>query len=172
MMTPVPDLPLGAKTHHRRLLLIVFGATLATDVFSKIAISQLIPDSSLAIVGDVQLRILYNSQAPFGLGNSALGSSTLAVAALAMIGILTWAWLARSRAWFPVGIMTGGAAGNLLDRLSGGSVLDWIDPGFAGVFNIADLAIVTGLVLFVFASFAESPPEEHAGTPNEDPACG
>ncbi|MCH7739635.1 MAG: signal peptidase II [Chloroflexi bacterium] len=166
-MTSVPDLAPGVKRRQRRLLIVAFGATLATDALSKIAISQLIHDSPIAIVGDAQLRILYNSQAPFGLGNSTLGNSALAVAALAMIGILTWAWLAGSRASFPVGMMTGGAAANLFDRLIGGSVLDWIDPGFGGVFNIADLAIVTGLALFVAFFLNEESNTEPSGIPTE-----
>ncbi len=172
MMASVPDLALGAKRRHRRLLIVVFGATLATDMLSKIAISQSIHDSPLAIVGDVQLRILYNSQAPFGLGGSDLGRAVLFAAAIAVMVLVIWAWRGGTRLVVPIGLTTGGATANLLDRLLGGGVLDWIDGGFGGVFNLADVAIVIGLALFLSANFGESPAEEHRDTPNGDTPGG
>ena len=49
------------------------------------------------------------------------------------------------------GLFLGGVVGNLIDRTLRGYVIDFIDPGFWSVFNIADLAIsisVIGLVLY------------------------
>ena len=49
-----------------------------------------------------------------------------------------------------LGMMLGGAAGNLLDRIRFGHVFDFIDLGWWPVFNVADSAIVVGVVILVY----------------------
>jgi len=48
-----------------------------------------------------------------------------------------------------LGVALGGAAGNVLDRVRRGGVVDYIDLGFWPIFNFADLAIVLGVGLFL-----------------------
>lgn len=48
--------------------------------------------------------------------------------------------------WLPVGLVLGGAVGNLVDRLVSGMVTDFIDPVIWPAFNFADAAIVVGVV--------------------------
>jgi len=59
-----------------------------------------------------------------------------------------------------IGMMLGGAAGNLLDRLRLGEVTDFIDFGFWPSFNVADSSITVGItaLLIGYALFAERPP--------------
>jgi signal peptidase II len=47
--------------------------------------------------------------------------------------------------WLPVGLLLGGAIGNLIDRAAEGAVIDWIDPVAWPAFNIADACIVVGV---------------------------
>ena len=47
--------------------------------------------------------------------------------------------------WLPVGLLLGGAAGNLLDRAREGAVIDFIDPVAWPAFNLADACIVVGV---------------------------
>ena len=47
--------------------------------------------------------------------------------------------------WLPVGLLLGGAIGNLIDRASEGAVIDWIDPVAWPAFNLADACIVVGV---------------------------
>ena len=49
-----------------------------------------------------------------------------------------------------LGLAMGGATANLADRLWRGGVVDFIDVGFWPVFNIADVAIVLGVVVAVW----------------------
>ena len=56
--------------------------------------------------------------------------------------------------------------------LLGGGVLDWIDLGLGSVFNLADVAIVIGLALFLSASLDGSPHEEQRDTPDGAPVAG
>ncbi|MBI4090973.1 MAG: signal peptidase II [Candidatus Komeilibacteria bacterium] len=52
--------------------------------------------------------------------------------------------------WGLIGI---GALSNMLDRITLGGVLDYIDVGFWPVFNLSDTAIVTGIVVLIFFEF-------------------
>jgi signal peptidase II len=47
--------------------------------------------------------------------------------------------------WLPVGLLFGGALGNLIDRAREGAVIDWIDPVAWPAFNLADACIVVGV---------------------------
>jgi len=49
-----------------------------------------------------------------------------------------------------VGLLLGGALGNLADRAREGSVIDWIDPTFWPAFNVADSCIVIGVLLLLW----------------------
>jgi signal peptidase II len=52
--------------------------------------------------------------------------------------------------WLPVGLLLGGALGNLADRAREGAVIDWIDPVAWPAFNLADACIVVGVFLLLW----------------------
>ena len=52
--------------------------------------------------------------------------------------------------WLPVGMLLGGALGNLADRAREGAVIDFIDPVAWPAFNVADSCIVLGVILLLF----------------------
>jgi len=67
-----------------------------------------------------------------------------------------------ARAWLSVsslGLILGGAVGNLADRVRLGQVVDFLDFHYAGfhwpAFNVADAAITIGAVLMIVATFTE-----------------
>ena len=55
-----------------------------------------------------------------------------------------------SALWLPVGLLVGGALGNLADRAREGAVIDFIDPAFWPAFNLADAAIVVGVLALLY----------------------
>jgi signal peptidase II len=57
---------------------------------------------------------------------------------------------AMPRLWLPVGLLVGGALGNLADRAREGAVIDFIDPSFWPAFNLADTAIVIGVLSLLY----------------------
>jgi signal peptidase II len=57
---------------------------------------------------------------------------------------------ARTWLWLPVGMLVGGALGNLADRAREGAVIDFIDPIAWPAFNLADASIVIGVVILLF----------------------
>ena len=65
------------------------------------------------------------------------------VAYFALNATLPWLWL-------PVGLILGGALGNLIDRVRLGAVVDFIDPVFWPAFNLADASIVVGVLALLY----------------------
>jgi signal peptidase II len=52
--------------------------------------------------------------------------------------------------WLPVGLLLGGALGNLADRARDGAVIDFIDPVAWPAFNLADACIVIGVLMLLW----------------------
>ena len=52
--------------------------------------------------------------------------------------------------WLPVGLLLGGALGNLADRARDGAVIDFIDPVGWPAFNLADACIVIGVLMLLW----------------------
>ena len=79
----------------------------------------------------------------------------LGVWALAVVGTVLYATAGPGRGvatQLGLGCAIGGATSNLLDRLSRGSIVDFISVGFWPIFNLADAAIVGGVLLGLLAS--------------------
>src|SRR5439155_21718257 len=95
---------------------------------------------------------IYNRDSAFG-ALSRKGSILLVAVAIAMIGLLIdfAANITKHVLWLPVGMVFGGALGNLADRARIDGVTDFIDPVLWPAFNVADAAIVLGVlgVLYV-----------------------
>jgi signal peptidase II len=136
------------------LFLGLIVAIVVADQLSKAWLTGfLAPGASVAVVDD-WLRLVFseNRGGLFGL----LQGSVLAFAALSMvvIGVIV-AYHARAGRdpylSVTLGLLTGGAIGNLIDRLRYGYVVDFVDAGVGNVrwytFNVADAAISTSIVL-------------------------
>jgi signal peptidase II len=86
-----------------------------------------------------------------------MGFSILVVVALAL-------WVRLSVRWLQAlggGLIIGGAIGNLYDRFTRGSVVDFIDLQalyFPWIFNIADSAITVGVIVLIFDNLHPRPP--------------
>jgi signal peptidase II len=98
-----------------------------------------------------------NSGVAFGL--LADGGALLVVgAAVALLALLAFVLghSGRPLVWLPAGLLLGGAAGNLLDRLRVGSVTDFLKLPAWPAFNVADIAITCGVVALLYV--LEGPP--------------
>jgi signal peptidase II len=87
--------------------------------------------------------------------DSGSGQTALVTLTLAATGLLAW-WLFRSRAALAavgLGLIIGGALGNVIDRIAHGAVIDYLDLHAFGrhffVFNVADAAINIGVALLI-----------------------
>jgi signal peptidase II len=98
-----------------------------------------------------------NNGIAFGLFSG--GGVVLVIFAIAaLVALLTFFSRHRDRplVWLPTGLLIGGAAGNLLDRVREGAVTDFIDFPAWPAFNVADMAITFGVLTLLYV--LEGPP--------------
>jgi len=155
-------------------------AVIGADQATKYAVEKLTPEefSRAIIPGLLNLVHRHNPGVAFGLladVESPLLRVVLLIFAVGAIGVLSWLLLTgravglRSRAG--LALILGGAAGNALDRLIHGSVIDFVDFHVAGnhwpAFNVADSAIVVGAGLVILDLLTERPDPRHSAPPEK-----
>jgi len=121
----------------------------------------------IALLPVLNLRLGFNTGVTFGMfAESAAGAVWLLVGIkLAVVAsLLHWLWRAASRIEaVAIGLIIGGAVGNILDRLRIGAVTDFIDAHYGGwhwpTFNMADVAIVCGVTLLVLFGLHATAPQ-------------
>jgi signal peptidase II len=104
---------------------------------------------------DVFLGLELTNARNTGVAFGALEGGGLVVAILIGLSLaLLLAYFAFHREkpwlWLPVGLLLGGALGNLADRARIGAVIDWIDPVAWPAFNVADACIVVGVLALLY----------------------
>lgn len=127
-------------------------AVFIVDQFLKRLVegAMILNESRPVIEGVLHLTYIENSGGAFGL--LADSQLLLMVGSAVALGVVAWMLLIQppSRAMtLGGGLVLGGAAGNLLDRVSSGGVTDYLDLRVWPIFNLADVAIVLGVALLV-----------------------
>ena len=132
---------------------------ITADQLSKIWIrSNLTTGESLPEAGLFRLTHVHNTGAAFGL----FQGQSLLLTIVALIGIIVlplfvllfarrFPFLNSRLSKLALGLVLGGTAGNLVDRLRLGCVTDFIHIGIWPAFNIADSAVVIGVILFAYS---------------------
>jgi signal peptidase II len=148
----------------RRLFLIVFVLTLVLDQASKLYLFFVVDIASrspIAVTSFFDLALVWNRGISYGLfqQSTELGRWILTLFKLAAtIGLSIWAWRAQEK-WLSIGLglIAAGALGNAIDRILYGAVLDFAHFYWGSfswyVFNVADAAIVVGVVFLLYDSF-------------------
>lgn len=136
----------------RRFVLatVVLGTVLA-DASSKAWASISLADDAVS-VGPVGLRLVHNRGAAFGIGSFLPTQVVIAVTAAVAALVAVAAGTGRLRSSVTGGLIVGGAFANVVDRVSFGSVVDFIDVGAWPAFNLADVAVVAGAARLAFVS--------------------
>lgn len=143
------------------LLALVAVLALALDLATKVAVvAELEGRRTLELLGgQLLVRVSRNPGAAFSFAEGATVLFT-AVAVVVIVVIVRVSRRLHSTGWaLSLGLLLGGAAGNLVDRLfrtpgpGRGAVVDWIDFQVWPSFNAADSAIVVGGLLAVLLSF-------------------
>jgi signal peptidase II len=123
--------------------------------------SMRLEESVPLIPGFLSLTYIKNDGGAFGiLGGSRL---VLLVGSAVAIGVVLWMLFSGPSSrltTFGCGLILGGAAGNLLDRLVTGEVTDYVHLTFWYIFNAADAAIVVGVATLLLAALR---PEKATG---------
>jgi signal peptidase II len=128
---------------------VVAAALIADQVTKHVVTSQLALDEEVHILGPFSVHHVQNSGIAFGLFASATALVT-ALTAFAVGWMLVY--FARSGARHPVlpvalGLLIGGSASNLVDRIRLGYVTDFLDLRYWPAFNLADSFIVVGVAI-------------------------
>jgi len=140
--------PLGAGSLQWLSLAAVAIAAVCADQLTKQVVARALAlGEEVEIIGPFSIHHVHNSGIAFGLFSSAT-SIVIALTAVAVGWMLVF--FARSGARHPVlpvalGLVLGGSAGNLLDRIRLGHVTDFLDFRFWPAFNLADVFIVVGV---------------------------
>ncbi|MET9369414.1 signal peptidase II [Streptomyces griseoflavus] len=165
----------GRPRGKRRIavLFAVAAFAYALDLISKmIVVAKLEHHEPIEIVGDwLRFEAIRNAGAAFGFGEAFTVIFTV-IAAAVIVVIIRLARKLYSLPWaIALGLLLGGALGNLTDRIFRspgvfeGAVVDFIAPKHFAVFNLADSAIVCGGILIVLLSFRGLDPD---GTVHKD----
>ena len=150
----------------RRLFWGAVASVLVLDIVTKlVAEAMLLRTTGVSVLGEwFQLRLVYNPGAAFGLH---LGPYSrwifFAVAAFAVVLLNRMSKTSQVGDWFrqlALGLICGGAAGNLIDRVrSSRGVVDFIDVGVGTMrwptFNVADIAVSCGAVALAISLWRE-----------------
>jgi len=139
------------------------------DQLSKFWIrSNLATGESLFEVGFFRLTRIHNTGAAFGLfqGQSFLLTiiASVAVAALLLYTLFfhhKFPFLDNRLGKLALGLVLGGTVGNLIDRIHLGYVTDFIDFNLWPAFNIADSAVVVGIIILVYSLIGLARAMEH-----------
>lgn len=151
-----------ALSNSRRLAALVAVPVVVVDQLTKRWAVEVLPGHPIEVIpGLLDFRFAENTGSAFSLFQN--GGQLLAVAAiLAWFLIMYMAGSAAGRLEaVSLGLIMGGAIGNLVDRIFRGDgifdgpVVDWIDlPNFP-TFNLADSAITVGAVLLAWAAYRQ-----------------
>lgn len=148
----------------------LMGMGLATLVVALDQISKwvvlnrlMVPPHTLPVTSFFNIVLAWNRGVSFGLFSSSnpYGPWLLAAIASGFIAVLIlWIWQAETKMMaVAFGLILGGAAGNLSDRLRFGAVTDFLDFHALGyhwyTFNVADAAIVAGVALILLEYLKE-----------------
>ncbi|HET8727136.1 MAG TPA: signal peptidase II [Alphaproteobacteria bacterium] len=145
-----------------RLGLLVAAVVLVADQVTKWVILDLVmaPPRTIEVTPFFNLVMVWNRGVSFGMfANEADMMRWVLIAVAAAITVVMLVWLKRADRGFvavALGLIIGGAVGNVVDRLRFGAVADFLDLHLMGyhwpAFNVADAGITIGVALLVIDS--------------------
>ena len=157
--------------------LLVAGATFVLDQASKmillygVGFAHAQQGAAIEVLPFFNLVLVWNPGISLGLfpASSVEGTVFLATFQMIAVGVLSWwLWFVRKRTLaIGLGLVIGGALGNLIDRLVYGKVADFFQlHGFGYsfyVFNVADAAITFGVIGLLYDALTNPDPAPGAG---------
>lgn len=177
-----PGLSAPARHGLLRFGLLVALAVLVADQATKWAVLGPIDLDArmpgiIEVTGFFNLVMVRNYGVSFGMFADDAGTTRWALVVLALgVTAALLVWLRRVERRFPaaaIGLVIGGAVGNVIDRLRFGAVVDFLDLHVLGyhwpAFNVADSAITIGVVLLVADGLFGRPAQGATLKPEEGP---
>ena len=147
----------GGTDRAWRLAGALCGLVVALDQAAKSVIeANLAPGEHVDLLGPLGLTLVHNRGVAFGLASGGgLALIALVVVALCFVGALFARDPERPAMWIAVGLLAGGALGNLADRVRADAVTDYVDVLSWPPFNLADGAITIGVAVLALSYLRE-----------------
>jgi signal peptidase II len=161
MAVPYPQR--RATTLRLAMFAMVSVAVVLADQWTKELARELLyrgGPRSIPLIGEyVRLTYVENRGAAFGLLQNQTTFFVLVGLVVISVIVVSFRYMTNPSPLLILclGLQMGGAIGNLIDRLSTGFVVDFIDLTFWPVFNLADSAIVVGVALFAYLVTVRQP---------------
>ncbi len=161
-----------ARSSARLLAAVTLGLVLLADQATKTWALNALADGPIDLVWTLRLRLAFNSGAAFSLGEGfPWVFVVLAVVVLAGLAYVANRSVLSRVSAVGLGLVAGGAVGNVVDRLfrgHDGAVVDFIDLQWWPVFNLADAALCVGIGMLILSwgrtpSVSESPAQAESG---------
>ena len=150
--------------YNYRFILIIF-LLVCFDIFSKVIAntSLLFGQSVDTVFPFIELLLIFNSGIAFGIfdNKGELASNLLLILTILITLYLLWMIIneTKDRNKLALSFITGGAIGNVLDRVNDGSVTDFLHLKIYNyslfVFNLADAFITIGAILIIYFEFKD-----------------
>ena len=122
------------------------------DLVTKVWASRALRNRDVELPGPVDLHLSHNRGVAFGAFERLPASVTIAMTAAVTVLVIV-ASIRRALPQLPASLIAGGALGNVIDRIEGGSVVDLLHTGWWPTFNLADTFITVGIGLAFIAGF-------------------
>ena len=144
-----------------RTALVAVAVVVADQVSKAIVRGQLSRFEEHELFLHIKLINTRNTGVAFSMFSSG-GPLVVVIAFVALAALMAFfvTHIHRRLVWLPTGLLLGGAAGNLIDRIRLGAVTDFIKFPHWPAFNVADIAISCGAVLLVWDAL--KPKKRHA----------
>lgn len=161
---PEPTLKLAQTRAISARAIAIAAAVVVVDHATKWWALQALDDRNIDLFWKLRLNLVHNAGGAFGFGSKYAPLFALGALVIVLVLFRSGAAFQTRAAQVAVGLVLGGAVGNLLDRLLrdghgflGGRVVDFIDVQFWPVWNVADMGIFFGaLTLAIVAGREQS----------------
>ena len=150
--------------YNYRFIIIIF-LLVCFDIFSKVIAntSLLFGQSVDTVFPFIELLLIFNSGIAFGIFDNKGESASNLLLILTILITLYLLWMiineTKDRNKLALSFITGGAIGNVLDRINDGSVTDFLHLKIYNyslfVFNLADAFITIGAILIIYFEFKD-----------------
>jgi signal peptidase II len=130
-----------------RAALVAAAVVVADQVTKAIIRSEIKPGERVDVLPGIDLIHTKNTGVAFSMLSGG-GPLVVIIALVALAALIAFflSHLHRRLVWLPTGLLVGGAAGNLIDRIRLGSVTDFIKLPHWPAFNVADICVTLGVI--------------------------
>lgn len=147
--------------------MVVAVAAATVDLVSKAIASRALAERDVDLPGPLDLSLAYNSGVAFSIGVGVPPWVLIVLATAIATVVATAAWRGQLPSAVAAGLVVGGAAANVVDRMQAGSVVDMLHTGWWPTFNLADVWIVVGCSLLVLTELNAARRRDEGPSPTQ-----